>query len=179
MWRHYLEGSASAIDVVTDHKNLEYFSTTKILTRQQVRWSEYLSQFNLVICFRPGRLGAKLNTLTRRWDIYPKGEIIATLQWTLTISAQSLLTNKLQHPSEQLSSPLRHFAQPQYWIKTNSTPISWQHFPLTLPSSTTYPIQKDVGPKTTQVFSDSTAECMFQITTTYNSEFSSITMTMF
>jgi len=33
MWRHYLEGSASAIDVVTDHKNLEYFSTTKILTR--------------------------------------------------------------------------------------------------------------------------------------------------
>jgi len=32
MWRHYLEGSASAIDVVTDHKNLEYFSTTKILT---------------------------------------------------------------------------------------------------------------------------------------------------
>jgi len=33
MWRHYLEGSASAIDIVTDHKNLEYFSTTKILTR--------------------------------------------------------------------------------------------------------------------------------------------------
>jgi len=33
MWRYYLEGSASAIDIVTDHKNLEYFSTTKILTR--------------------------------------------------------------------------------------------------------------------------------------------------
>ena len=31
-WRHYLEGSASPIDVVTDHKNLEYFSTTKLLT---------------------------------------------------------------------------------------------------------------------------------------------------
>jgi len=31
IWRHYLEGSASPIDVVTDHKNLEYFSTTKIL----------------------------------------------------------------------------------------------------------------------------------------------------
>ena len=50
-WRHYLEGSADPIDVVTDHKNLEYFSTTKILTRRQVRWSEYLSQFNLVIWF--------------------------------------------------------------------------------------------------------------------------------
>jgi len=73
MWRHYLEGSASAIDVVTDHKNLEYFSTTKILTCQQARWSEYLSQFNLVIRFRPGYLGTKPDALTRRWDVYPKG----------------------------------------------------------------------------------------------------------
>jgi len=32
IWRHYLEGSAYPIDVVTDHKNLEYFSTTKVLT---------------------------------------------------------------------------------------------------------------------------------------------------
>jgi len=30
-------------------------------------------QFNLVICFRPGRLGTKLDTLTRRWDVYQKG----------------------------------------------------------------------------------------------------------
>jgi len=37
IWRHYLEGSASPIDVVMDHKNLEYFLTTKILTRQQAR----------------------------------------------------------------------------------------------------------------------------------------------
>jgi len=74
MWRHYLEGSASPIDVVTDHKNLEYFSTTKILTCRQARWSEYLSQFNLVIHFRPGHLGTKPDALTRRWDVYPKRE---------------------------------------------------------------------------------------------------------
>jgi RNase H-like domain found in reverse transcriptase len=49
IWRHYLEGPTSPIDVVTDHKNLEYFATTKLLTRRQVRWSEYLSQFNMVI----------------------------------------------------------------------------------------------------------------------------------
>ncbi|SJL05181.1 uncharacterized protein ARMOST_08549 [Armillaria ostoyae] len=55
-----------------DHKNLEYFSTTKILTWQQVWWSEYLSQFNLVICFHLGRLGGKPDALTRRWDVYPK-----------------------------------------------------------------------------------------------------------
>ena len=56
-----------------DHKNLEYFSTTKVLTRRQARWSEYLSQFNLVIHFRPGKLGIKPDALTRRWDVYPKG----------------------------------------------------------------------------------------------------------
>ena len=74
-WRHYLEGSASPVDVVTNHKNLEYFSTSKVLTRRQARWSEYLCQFNLVIRFQPGKLGAKPDALTRRWDVYPnKGD---------------------------------------------------------------------------------------------------------
>jgi hypothetical protein len=72
-WRHYLEGASLPIDVVTDHKNLVYFSTTKLLTRRQARWSEFLSAFNLVIRFRPGRLGEKPDSLTRRWDVYPKG----------------------------------------------------------------------------------------------------------
>ncbi|KAL1942409.1 hypothetical protein VTO73DRAFT_6011 [Trametes versicolor] len=70
-WRHYLEGSPTPVDI-TDHKNLEYFATTKLLTRRQARWSEFLSQFNLVIRFRPGRLGAKPDALMRCWDVYPK-----------------------------------------------------------------------------------------------------------
>ena len=32
IWWHYLEGPAYPIDIVMDHKNLEYFSTTKVLT---------------------------------------------------------------------------------------------------------------------------------------------------
>ena len=31
IWWHYLEGPAYPIDIVTDHKNLEYFSITKVL----------------------------------------------------------------------------------------------------------------------------------------------------
>src|SRR5438445_4314030 len=31
IWRYYLKGSAVPINVITDHKNLEYFSTTKLL----------------------------------------------------------------------------------------------------------------------------------------------------
>jgi hypothetical protein len=37
-WCHYLEGTEVPIDVVTDHKNLEYFCTTQILSRRQARW---------------------------------------------------------------------------------------------------------------------------------------------
>ena len=58
-WHHYLKGSASPIDVIMDHKNLEYFSTSKVLSHQQAQWSEFLSQFNLVICFHPGKLAVK------------------------------------------------------------------------------------------------------------------------
>ena len=32
IWWHYLEGLVYSIDVIMDHKNLEYFSTTKMLT---------------------------------------------------------------------------------------------------------------------------------------------------
>jgi hypothetical protein len=34
-WQHYLESPHHVIDVITDHKNLEYFSSTKMLTRHQ------------------------------------------------------------------------------------------------------------------------------------------------
>ena len=37
IWWYYLKGLAYPIDVVTDYKNLEYFSTTKVLIRRQVR----------------------------------------------------------------------------------------------------------------------------------------------
>src|SRR4029077_7227646 len=63
-WHHYLEGSWNPIDVVTNHKNLEYFSTTKLLTQQQAQWSEFLLQFNMIVCFHSGKLGAKPDVLS-------------------------------------------------------------------------------------------------------------------
>ena len=71
-WRHYLEGAGTPINVVTDHCNLQYFSTTKVLSRRQAQCSEYLSQFNMVIRFCLGKLGTKPDVLTCRWDVYPK-----------------------------------------------------------------------------------------------------------
>src|ERR1700731_4119812 len=71
-WRHYLKGLETLVNVVTDHKNLVYFSTVRLLTQRQARWSEFLSQFNFMIRFCPGQLGMKPDALTRRWDVYPK-----------------------------------------------------------------------------------------------------------
>src|SRR3984957_11117572 len=71
-WRHYLEGSGSPVDVVMDHKNLEYFSTTKLLTRRQAHWSKFLSQFNLVIRFRPGKHRGQPKGFIKIWGVYPK-----------------------------------------------------------------------------------------------------------
>src|SRR5260370_2472945 len=51
------------------------FTTTKKLTRQQARWSEFLSQFNLSIRFQPGRLGAKPDALTQRPDVYSESAV--------------------------------------------------------------------------------------------------------
>jgi hypothetical protein len=65
-WRPELEGAKHPIQVLTDHRNLEYFMTTKLLNRCQARWSEFLSRFNFKITFRPGKAGAKPDALTRR-----------------------------------------------------------------------------------------------------------------
>ena len=71
-WHHYLEGTVTSINIVTDHKNLEYFVTTKLLTHHQACWSEFSSQFNLIIQFRLGKQGNKPDTLTHCWNIYRK-----------------------------------------------------------------------------------------------------------
>ena len=67
-WRVYLEGSMHQVQVWTDHKNLTSFTTTKILNRRQVRWSEALSAFNFTISYRKGSENARADALSRRQD---------------------------------------------------------------------------------------------------------------
>jgi len=40
-WRPHLESAPEAIKVLTDHKNLEYFMTTKLLNRRLASWSKF------------------------------------------------------------------------------------------------------------------------------------------
>jgi hypothetical protein len=96
-WRHYLEGTSLPIKVLTDHRSLEYFTTSKQLNRRQTRWSEYLADFHFKITYRPGVQGTKPDALTRRSDYHPleRGS-------SLTIEANP-------QNYQQLLKPKQHF----------------------------------------------------------------------
>jgi hypothetical protein len=71
-WRSHLLGAQEQIKVLTDHNALEYFMSSKQLTRRQARWGEILSEYNFVIKYRPGKQSTKPDALSRRDDVYPK-----------------------------------------------------------------------------------------------------------
>lgn len=62
-WHHYLEGLPE-FTVISDHKNLEYWTKAHNLTRRQARWSLWLSRFNLQITHRPRKFMGKSDALT-------------------------------------------------------------------------------------------------------------------
>jgi hypothetical protein len=67
-WRPYLSGTKHQVKVYTDHKNLTYFTTSKDLNQRQVRWSEFLSEFNFQIIYRKGSENGRADALSRRPD---------------------------------------------------------------------------------------------------------------
>ncbi|OWT42324.1 retrovirus polyprotein [Pochonia chlamydosporia 170] len=86
-WRPELQGAHHPITVITDHANLRYFMTTKQLSRRQVRWSEFLSEFQFAIKSVPGKDNRKPDSLTRRSQDLPKDENDDRIQY----QQQSLL----------------------------------------------------------------------------------------
>jgi hypothetical protein len=67
-WQNYLEGAKHSIEILTDHKNLEYFHIAQKLNRRQARWSLYLSQFDFTLHHQPGKSMGKPDALSRRAD---------------------------------------------------------------------------------------------------------------
>src|SRR5271155_23155 len=67
-WRHFLEGAKCKFEIITDHKNLEYFRSAQKLNRRQARWSLYLSRFDFTLTHKPGKTMLKVDSLSRRAD---------------------------------------------------------------------------------------------------------------
>ncbi|QRW21684.1 Retrotransposable element Tf2 protein [Rhizoctonia solani] len=68
---HLLEGSELPVQVLTDHKNLEYFSTSQSLNECQIRWANFLADYNFQIIYRPGAQNKKADILSRQYDLVP------------------------------------------------------------------------------------------------------------
>jgi len=60
------------VEVISDHKNLQHFMTTKRLSRRQARWGEFLSRFDFKLIYRPGAQGGKPDALTRHSSDLPQ-----------------------------------------------------------------------------------------------------------
>ncbi len=67
-WRHFLEGAPDKFEIWTDHKNLEYFMSTKKLNRCQAHWSLTLTRFNFTMHHRPGKTMGNSDALSRCAD---------------------------------------------------------------------------------------------------------------
>jgi hypothetical protein len=114
-YQHYLEGAKEPVEILTDHKNLEYFMTAQSLTRRQARWSLFLSRFNFILKHRPGKLSAKPDALSRRPDHHPgkednQGQILlkpsyfiskATQRGHMRIAADKPLLQRIRDSSLQ------------------------------------------------------------------------------
>ncbi|CAJ0951668.1 unnamed protein product [Ranitomeya imitator] len=64
-WRHWLEGAKHRVVVLTDHKNLTYLESPKLLNAKQARWSLFVSRFDFVVSYLPGSKNVKADALSR------------------------------------------------------------------------------------------------------------------
>ena len=65
-WRPELEGAQQQFEIITDHKNLQTFATSKELNQRQIRWAEFLLRFNFRLVYRPGSVNTRADALSRR-----------------------------------------------------------------------------------------------------------------
>ncbi len=67
-WRVYLKEFKHQIQVYTNHKNLLYFTITKVLNQRQIRWSKELSSYNFQIQYWKKSENSKIDVLSRKAD---------------------------------------------------------------------------------------------------------------
>ena len=109
-WRSELEGSAHQVQVWCDHRNLQYFRTARMLNDRQARWSDFLSRFDLVIKYFPGRQNVEADALSRRHqdDTHEPKEQLLLPPSLFKLACQT----SAQHPDSPTHGPTNLAAQP-------------------------------------------------------------------
>ena len=66
LWKSEMENIEKPVQVIINHKNMEYFISSKLINRRQTRWSEFFSKFNFKIIYRPNSFNNITNAFTRQ-----------------------------------------------------------------------------------------------------------------
>jgi len=106
-WRHYLECADHKILIQCDHKNLEYFQISKVLSRRQARWAEVLSSYGFTIQHLEGTKNPA-DGPSRRPDYKigyekPVGRLLATLAATVEPYDDLLPASKTAQATDSLA----------------------------------------------------------------------------
>jgi hypothetical protein len=93
-WQPKLKGALHPIQVLSNHKNLEYFMLIKLLNCHQIHWAKYLSYFDFKSVYCPGKAGGKPDALTyRSGDLPQGGDEYLTEQQKAVLKLQNLPDN--------------------------------------------------------------------------------------
>jgi hypothetical protein len=70
-WRHWLERTRLLVQILTDHKDLEYFTRPCILNQCQMHWLEMLMHYNYEIHYCLGDKNCAADALSQRAELQP------------------------------------------------------------------------------------------------------------
>ncbi|GJR03140.1 putative reverse transcriptase domain-containing protein [Tanacetum coccineum] len=88
IWRHYLYGTKCT--VFTDHKSLQHILDQKELNMRQLRWLEFLSDYDYKIRYHQGKANFVVDALSRKKRINPLRVRALVMTIGLDISKQIL-----------------------------------------------------------------------------------------
>ncbi|PRP73023.1 retrotransposon nucleocapsid protein, partial [Planoprotostelium fungivorum] len=129
-WRHWILGVSTPLNIYTDHENLRWFSSKQHLNRRQIRWSQFLADFNYKLIHRPGKSNVKADLLSRRaQDALDMGDKLSQNQCLLhpelfaaaIIEEEPSLNLKFEESVAELSSKDPFFVSTVEWLKADDT----------------------------------------------------------
>ncbi|KAL5596424.1 uncharacterized protein BROUX77_007108 [Berkeleyomyces rouxiae] len=168
-WRGELKSLGAPFKILSDHKNLQYFMTTRKLSERQVRWSQMLSEFDFKLEFRSGSKSGKPDALSRRQQDVPQGEDDDRLksrimklikdQWIPHTATVPVAAGDIAESPDNVPDGSRLFVQPhlqELWDQAKDHDSDMQEMYQALAAG-----ERSFPPSLTKKITISIAECEF------------------
>jgi len=121
-WRPECEMAEHTLQLITNHNNLEYFMSKKLLNRRPARWAQFLLRFDYELVYRPGKSNGKADALTSRPGYLPEGGDERLKQWNRWYWNQKIFRNSYE--SSQVTWG-RSGKSRNNWRKVRNRMILW------------------------------------------------------